>query len=99
MSGKMVNVSNKLGLSWAKLNSSLANYARGTNCFQLDCLTFENYQYRKTFTQSIRNSSNIVALCYNSVILIVYFDDFWVAECMNCVIVIIIIILISQCLF
>ena len=25
---------NKLGLSWAKLNSSLANYA---SCFQLDC--------------------------------------------------------------
>ena len=28
---------NKLRLSWVKLNSSLANYARCASCFQLDC--------------------------------------------------------------
>ena len=55
------------------------------NCVLIiGCLSVE------TFTQSLRNSSNIVALCYNSFILIVYFYDFWVAECVNCVIVIII---------
>ena len=37
---------NKLGLSWAKLSSNLANYARYTNCLQLDCLPCENCQYR-----------------------------------------------------
>ena len=31
------NNKNKLRLSWAKLNSSLANYARCASCFQLDC--------------------------------------------------------------
>ena len=30
----------------AKLNSSLANYARCASCFQLNCLTCENCQYR-----------------------------------------------------
>ena len=33
---------NKLGLSCAKLNSSLASYARCANCFQLDCLPCVN---------------------------------------------------------
>ena len=33
---------NKLGLSCAKLNSSLASYARCANCFQLDCLSCKN---------------------------------------------------------
>ena len=45
---------NKLRLSWAKLNSSLANYARCSSCFQLDCLRCENCQYRyiRYLTQS-----------------------------------------------
>ena len=38
---------NNLGLSWAMLNSSLANYARCASCFQLDCLTCESCQYRQ----------------------------------------------------
>ena len=30
-------IGKKLGLSWAKLGSSLPSYARWANCFYLDC--------------------------------------------------------------
>ena len=38
-------VRDKLGLSWAKLSSSLPSYARWANCFHLDCLPCKNCQY------------------------------------------------------
>ena len=43
--GLSIKVNNKLGLSLAKLSSSLANYARCTNCFQLDCFPCKHCQY------------------------------------------------------
>ena len=36
--GWVAEIRNKLGLSWAKLSSSLPIYARWANCFHLDCL-------------------------------------------------------------
>ena len=42
----LTKTENKLGLSWAKLNSCLANYAGCASCVQLDCLTCKNCQYR-----------------------------------------------------